>query len=110
MNIKSAFFNKYIIKDFFEQPLRFDNELLPNHFFKLKKVLYGLKQAPRVWYIRLRIFFIERDFDKGSIDTALFMKIFGIYILIIQIYIDYIFLIYKKIIMLSFFKNNVSRI
>nr|GFB59201.1 retrotransposon protein, putative, Ty1-copia subclass [Tanacetum cinerariifolium] len=36
--------------------------------------LYGLKQAPRAWYDILSKFLIESGFQKGSIDTTLFIK------------------------------------
>nr|GEW42579.1 hypothetical protein [Tanacetum cinerariifolium] len=46
----------------------------PDHVYTLDKALYGLKQAPRAWYDVLSQFFIESGFQKGSIDTTLFIK------------------------------------
>ena len=89
MDVKSAFLNGVIEEDVFvEQPPGFENSKFPNHVFKLKKALYGLKQAPRAWYERLSTFLLERSFEKGSVDTTLFLKKFGKYILIVQIYVD----------------------
>nr|GEX36088.1 retrovirus-related Pol polyprotein from transposon TNT 1-94 [Tanacetum cinerariifolium] len=56
--------------------------------YALDKALYGLKQAPRAWYDVLSQFLIESGFQKGSIDTALFIKKKGKHIMLIQIYVD----------------------
>ncbi|PKU66353.1 Retrovirus-related Pol polyprotein from transposon TNT 1-94 [Dendrobium catenatum] len=89
MDVKSAFLNGVIEEDVYvEQPPGFENSKYPNHVFKLKKALYGLKQAPRAWYERLSTFLLERSFEKGSVDTTLFLKKFGKEILIVQIYVD----------------------
>ncbi|PKU64856.1 Retrovirus-related Pol polyprotein from transposon TNT 1-94 [Dendrobium catenatum] len=89
MDVKSAFLNGVIEEDVFvEQPPGFENSKFPNHVFKLKKALYGLKQAPRAWYERLSTFLLERSFEKGSVDTTLFLRKIGKDILIVQIYVD----------------------
>jgi hypothetical protein len=36
--------------------------------------LYGLKQVPRAWYDRLSKFLLENDFERGKVDTTLFIK------------------------------------
>nr|GFA42146.1 hypothetical protein [Tanacetum cinerariifolium] len=56
------------------QPLGFVSKQYPNHVYALDKALYGLKQAPRAWYDVLLQFLIESGFQKGSIDTTLFIK------------------------------------
>ena len=59
MDVKSAFLNVFIAEDVYvKQPPCFENELFPDHVFKLKKILYGLKQAPRAWYNHLKTFFL----------------------------------------------------
>nr|GFC67509.1 reverse transcriptase [Tanacetum cinerariifolium] len=45
-----------------------------NHVYALDKALYGLKQAPRAWYDVFLQFLIDSGFQKGSIDTTLFIK------------------------------------
>ncbi|GJT21032.1 retrovirus-related pol polyprotein from transposon TNT 1-94 [Tanacetum coccineum] len=47
-----------------------------------------MKQAPRVWYDVLSKFLINSGFQKGSIDTTLFIKKKGKHIMLIQIYVD----------------------
>jgi len=54
----------------------------------LKKALYGLKQAPRSWYERLSTFLLENDFERGKIDSTLFIKRIGEHILLVQVYVD----------------------
>nr|GEW38294.1 uncharacterized mitochondrial protein AtMg00810-like [Tanacetum cinerariifolium] len=45
-----------------------------DHLYALDKALYGLKQASHAWYDVLSQFLIDNDFQKGSIDTTLFIK------------------------------------
>ncbi|GJX61679.1 retrovirus-related pol polyprotein from transposon TNT 1-94, partial [Tanacetum coccineum] len=50
MDVKSAFLNGKIAKEFYvEKPPGFESSQFRNHVFKLNKALYGLKQAPRAW-------------------------------------------------------------
>nr|GEU40903.1 hypothetical protein [Tanacetum cinerariifolium] len=70
------------------QPLGFVSKPYPDHVYALDKAMYGLKQAPRAWYNVLSQFLIESCFQKGSIDTTLFIKKKGKHILLIQIYVD----------------------
>ena len=55
---------------------------------KLSKALYGLKQALRAWYESLSKFLIENGFNRGKVDTTLFIKVKGHDILVVQIYVD----------------------
>ena len=50
--------------------------------------MYGLKQAPRAWYERLSKFLLENSFNRGKIDTTLFIKTKGKDMLLVQIYVD----------------------
>ena len=89
MDVKSAFLNGFISEEVYvEQPLSFENPHFPNHVFKLSKALYGLKQAPKAWYERLSKFLIKNGFNRGKVDTTLFIKIKGHDILVVQIYVD----------------------
>nr|GEX86988.1 reverse transcriptase [Tanacetum cinerariifolium] len=56
------------------QPSAFVSKQYPDHVYALDKALYGLKEAPRAWYDVLSQFLIESGFQKGSIDTTLFIK------------------------------------
>ena len=49
-----------------------------------------LKQAPRAWYERLSKFLIENGYNRGKVDTTLFIKVKGHDILVVQIYVDHI--------------------
>nr|GEU35191.1 uncharacterized mitochondrial protein AtMg00810-like [Tanacetum cinerariifolium] len=70
------------------QPPGFVSKHYPDHVYAFDKALYGLKQAPRAWYDVLLQFLIDSDFQKGSIDTTLFIKKKGKHIMLIQIYVD----------------------
>ena len=46
MDMKSSFLNGYIVEEVYvQQPSSFEDNLYPNHVFKLQKALYGLNQA-----------------------------------------------------------------
>nr|GEZ88074.1 uncharacterized mitochondrial protein AtMg00810-like [Tanacetum cinerariifolium] len=70
------------------QPPGFVSKQYPDHVYALNKAMYGLKQAPRKWYDVLSKFLIDSGFQKGSIDTTLFIKKKGKHIMLIQIYVD----------------------
>ncbi|WRX31618.1 Reverse transcriptase [Theobroma cacao] len=89
MDVKSAFLNGLIQEEVFvEQPPGFEDFEKSDHVFKLHKALYGLKQAPRAWYERLSKFLVEKGYDRGSIDTTLFIKRYLNDLIIVQIYVD----------------------
>nr|GEV84545.1 hypothetical protein [Tanacetum cinerariifolium] len=56
------------------QPPGFVSKQYPDHVYAFDKALYGLKKAPRAWYDVLSQFLIDSSFQKGSIDTTLFIK------------------------------------
>nr|GEW48345.1 hypothetical protein [Tanacetum cinerariifolium] len=56
------------------QPSGFVSKQYLDHVYALDKALYGLKQAPQAWYNVLSQFLIDSGFQKGSIDTTLFIK------------------------------------
>nr|GEV10432.1 hypothetical protein [Tanacetum cinerariifolium] len=87
MDVKTAFLNGIIKEEMYVgQPPGFVSKQYADHVYALDKALYGLKQAPRAWYDVLSQFLIESGFQKGSIDTTLFIKKKGKHIMLIQIY------------------------
>ncbi|GJT37828.1 retrovirus-related pol polyprotein from transposon TNT 1-94 [Tanacetum coccineum] len=89
MDVKTAFLNGILKKEVYVgQPPGFVSKQYLDHVYALDKALYGLKQAPRAWYDVLLKFLIDSGFQKGSIDTTLFIKKKGKYIMLIQIYVD----------------------
>nr|GEU90937.1 retrovirus-related Pol polyprotein from transposon TNT 1-94 [Tanacetum cinerariifolium] len=89
MNVKTSFHNGILKEEVYvSQPLGFVSKQYPDHVYALNKALYGLKQAPRAWYNVLSKFLIDNGFQKGSIDTTLFIKKKGKHIMLIQIYAD----------------------
>jgi len=59
---------------FVKQPPGFENPSCLDYVFKLSKALYSLKQAPKAWYERLSTFLTKNNFQRGKIDTTLFIK------------------------------------
>ena len=89
MDVKSAFLNGHIMEVVYvQQPLGFEDNLYPNHVFKLQKALYGLKQTHRTWYKRLSKFLIEKEFQRGKVNTTLFINEKRKEILFVQVYVD----------------------
>nr|GFD43879.1 copia protein [Tanacetum cinerariifolium] len=75
MDVKTAFLNRILKEEVYVgQPLGLVSKQYPDHVYALDKALYGLKQAPQEWYDVLSQFLIDRGFQKGSIDTTLFIK------------------------------------
>nr|GEU51153.1 hypothetical protein [Tanacetum cinerariifolium] len=89
MDVKTAFLNGILKEEVYVGQLPgFDSKQYPDHVYALEKALYGLKQAPWAWYNVLSKFLIDSGFQKGSIDTTLFIKKKGKHIMLIQIYVD----------------------
>nr|GEX57470.1 uncharacterized mitochondrial protein AtMg00810-like [Tanacetum cinerariifolium] len=85
----TAFLNGIVKEEVYVgQPPGFVSKQYPDHVYALDKALYGFKQAHRAWYDVLSQFLIDSSFQKGSIDTTLFIKKKGKHILLIQIYVD----------------------
>nr|GEZ04484.1 retrovirus-related Pol polyprotein from transposon TNT 1-94 [Tanacetum cinerariifolium] len=81
-NQKTTFLNGILKEEVYVgQPPGFVSKQYPNHVYALNKALYGLKQAPRIWYDVLSHFLIDSGFQKGSIDTTLFIKKMGKHII-----------------------------
>nr|GEY24609.1 hypothetical protein [Tanacetum cinerariifolium] len=75
MDVKTSFLNGILKEEVYVgQRLGFVSKQYPDHVYALDKALYGLKQAPRAWYDVLLQFLIDSGFQKGSIDTTLFIK------------------------------------
>nr|GEU82994.1 hypothetical protein [Tanacetum cinerariifolium] len=75
MDVKTSFLNRILKEEVYVgQPLGFVSSQYPDHVYALDKALYGLKQAPRALYYVLSQVLIESGFQKGSIDTPLFIK------------------------------------
>jgi hypothetical protein len=66
----------------------FEDDMYPDHVYKLSKALYGLKQAPRAWYECLREFLISNAFKVGKADPTLFTKTCNGDLFVCQIYVD----------------------
>nr|GEZ32870.1 hypothetical protein [Tanacetum cinerariifolium] len=87
--LKTAFLNRILKEEVYVgQPSGFVSTQYPYHVYALDKPLYGLKQAHKAWYDVLSQFLIDSGFQKGSIDTTLFIKKKGQHIILIQIYVD----------------------
>nr|GEV11839.1 hypothetical protein [Tanacetum cinerariifolium] len=89
IGVKTTFLNGILKEEVYVgQPPGFVSKQYLDHVYALEKALYGLKQAPRAWYDVLSQFLIDSGFQKGSIDTTLFIKKKGNHIMLIQIYVD----------------------
>nr|XP_043639147.1 coniferyl alcohol acyltransferase-like [Erigeron canadensis] len=89
MDVKTAFLNGVLKEEVYvDQQEGFVNSKHPDYVYRLDKALYGLKQAPRAWHDVVTAFLLKSGFNKGSIDTTLFIKRQGSDIILFQIYVD----------------------
>nr|GEX64532.1 reverse transcriptase domain-containing protein [Tanacetum cinerariifolium] len=89
MDVKTVFLNGILKEEVYVgQPSGFVSKQNPDHVYALDKALYDLKQAPWAWYEVLTKFLIDSGFQKGSIDTTIFIIKKGTHIMLIQIYVD----------------------
>nr|GEV72192.1 hypothetical protein [Tanacetum cinerariifolium] len=89
MDVKTVFLNGILKEEVYVgQPPGFVSKQYLDHVYAHDKALNGLKQAPQAWYDVLSYFLIDSGFQKGSIDTTLFIKKTGKHIMLIQIYVD----------------------
>ena len=93
MDVKSAFLYGNITEEFYvKQPPGFEDPEHPNKVYKVIRALYGLHQAPRAWYERLSTFLLAHGYRRGAIDKTLFIKRDKKDIMLVQVYVDDIFL------------------
>nr|GEX81458.1 retrovirus-related Pol polyprotein from transposon TNT 1-94 [Tanacetum cinerariifolium] len=80
IDVKTMFLDEILKEEVYVgQPSGFVSKQYQNHVYALDKALYGLKQAPQAWYDVLSQFLIDSGFQKGSIDTTLFIKKKGLW-------------------------------
>ncbi|KAI3754897.1 hypothetical protein L1987_54689 [Smallanthus sonchifolius] len=89
LDVKSAFlYSKVHEEVYVTQPPGFEDPHNINKVYKLDKALYGLHQAPRAWYETLSKHLLSNGFDRGQIDSTLFIRKAGGDILLVQVYVD----------------------
>ncbi|KAI3828361.1 hypothetical protein L1987_02461 [Smallanthus sonchifolius] len=89
LDVKSAFlYGKVHEKVYVTQPPGFEDPHNINKVYKLDKSHYGLHQAPRAWYETLSKHLLSNGFDRGQIDSTLFIRKAGGDILLVQVYVD----------------------
>lgn len=89
MDVNSVFLNGYINEEVYVKQLPgFEYFKNPSHVYKLRKTLYSFNQASNAWYDKLSNFLCERGFEKGKVDTTLFIKKIKDHNVLLQIYID----------------------
>ncbi|KAI3503879.1 hypothetical protein L1887_32343 [Cichorium endivia] len=89
LDVKSAFlYGKVQELVYVSQPEGFVDPDFPDRVYKLDKALYGLHQAPRAWYETLSSHLIDNGFERGQIDSTLFIKRKKADFLLVQVYVD----------------------
>ncbi|KAI3686983.1 hypothetical protein L1987_80673 [Smallanthus sonchifolius] len=89
MDVKTAFLYGVVKEEVYvNQPPHFEDPGHPFQVYNLDKALYGLHQPPRVWYETLSTHLTSNGFVRGTIDKTLFLKKFGVDLLIVQVYVD----------------------
>ncbi|KAI3814084.1 hypothetical protein L1987_18829 [Smallanthus sonchifolius] len=89
LDVKSAFpYGKVKEEVYVYQPPGFEDPKYHNRVFQLDKMLYGLHQAPKAWYETLSQHLLDNGFDRGQIDSTLFIRKAGGDYLLVQIYVN----------------------
>ncbi|KAI3774030.1 hypothetical protein L1987_48573 [Smallanthus sonchifolius] len=89
LDVKSAFlYGKVHEEVYVTQPPGFEDPHNINKVYKLDKPHYGLHQASRAWYETLSKHLLSNGFDRGQIDSTLFIRKAGGDILLVQVYVD----------------------
>ncbi|KAI3744642.1 hypothetical protein L1987_57730 [Smallanthus sonchifolius] len=89
LDVKSAFlYGKVHEKVYVTQPPSFEDPHNINKVYKLDKALYGLHQEPQAWYETLSKHLLSNGFDRGQINSTLFIRKEGGDILLVQVYVD----------------------
>jgi hypothetical protein len=89
LDVKSAFlYGQLEDKVYVLQPPGFTDPHHPNKVYYLDKALYGLHQSPRAWYETLSVHLLQNGFQRGSIDSTLFIKWVEKDFLLVQVYVD----------------------
>ncbi|KAI3717482.1 hypothetical protein L1987_69124 [Smallanthus sonchifolius] len=89
LDVKSAFlYGKVHEEVYVTQPPGFEDLHNINKVYKLDKAHYGLHQAPRAWYETLSQHLLSNGFDRGEIDSTLFIRKAGGDILLVQVYVE----------------------
>ncbi|KAJ0817154.1 putative RNA-directed DNA polymerase [Helianthus annuus] len=89
LDVKSAFlYGKVQELVYVSQPEGFVDPDYPDRVYKLDKALYGLHQPPRAWYETLSTHLLKNGFERGQIDSTLFIKRKKEDFLLVQVYVD----------------------
>ncbi|KAI3724944.1 hypothetical protein L1987_64712 [Smallanthus sonchifolius] len=89
LDVKSAFlYGKVHEEVYVTQPPGFEDPHNIDKVYKLDKALYGLHQAPQAWYETFSKHLLSNGFDRGQIDSTLFIRKTGGDILLVQVYVD----------------------
>jgi hypothetical protein len=97
MYVKTTFLNGVIEEEYYiEKPQGFEVHPRETHVCRLKKALSGLKQAPRAWYACIDNYLTRLVFSKIHVDPNLYYNVVNNAPMILLLYVDDLFLIGEK--------------
>ncbi|KAK1432653.1 hypothetical protein QVD17_09551 [Tagetes erecta] len=89
LDVKTAFLHGDLKETVYvKQPEGYERKGEEHKVYKLTKALYGLKQAPRCWNIKLNGVLKELGFKRCAHEQAVYVRVKGIDILILCVYVD----------------------
>ena len=59
---------------------------------KLKKSIYNLKQVSRQWYLKFNDTIVSFGFKENTIDRCIYLKVSGVKVIFLILYVDDILL------------------
>jgi hypothetical protein len=102
MDVKTTFLNGEIEEEVYIEHLDgFVIHEKESYVCRLKKDLYGLKQTPHAWYEKIDIYLMSLGFNKSVADPNLYYNIVGDKCLILVLYVDDLFLMGSKILIVE---------
>lgn len=95
--MKATFLHDILKEELYvEKPRGFKEHNRKTHVCRLKKSLYGLKKAPKGWYACIDRYLMNLGFTIRSFDPNLYYKVVEVMPLIFVLYVDDLFLIGGK--------------
>jgi hypothetical protein len=105
----TAFLNGDLEEEIFmEQVPGHEDPKYPDRVCKLKKALYGLKQAPRQWFAKLKAALTSMGFVQHAADSCLFMRMTGVQVFLVVVYVDDLILAASSKTELKDFKQTMA--
>jgi len=106
MDVVTAFLNGLLHEEIYiDHPEGYSQFGQEHKVCRLLKSLYGLKPVPRMWYELFDTFLLSQGFHRCTLDTSVYIKRQGSYILLLDLYVNDLVLIANDLKYLCIYKQ-----